>query len=81
MIFHVKLLVFGRVRALDYFWPCSRHVIFVMIWYHHVGMIRYHPGFVCFQPLRSHGSVIRKYRVAPKRVWGVVRPVLATAHG
>jgi hypothetical protein len=46
VIFHVKLLVFGRVRALDYFFavfePCFS---FVMIWYHHVGEIRYLPSF------------------------------------
>jgi hypothetical protein len=43
VIFHVKPLdfvVFEPMTIID----------FVVIWYHHVGMIRYHLGFVFSNP-------------------------------
>jgi hypothetical protein len=38
MLCDLQRLAFG-------FWPCSTMFFFVMIWYHHVGGIRYLLGF------------------------------------
>ena len=45
MIFHVKLLVFGHVRALDFLGRVQAMFSFVMIWYHHVGGFGIFPVF------------------------------------
>ena len=50
VIFHVKLLVFGHVRALDFLGRVRAMLSFVMIWYHHVGGIWYLPIFCVSNP-------------------------------
>ena len=53
VIFHVKLLVFGHIRALVLLGRVRAMFSFVMIWYHHVGGIWYLPGFVFPIPEKS----------------------------
>ena len=45
VIFHVKLLVFGRFRALDFLGRVRAIFSSMMIWYHHIGGIWYLLGF------------------------------------
>ena len=53
MIFHIKLLVFGRVRALDYLGHVRAMFSFVMIWYHHVGGDLVSSWFCVSNPLEA----------------------------
>jgi hypothetical protein len=56
MIFHVKLLVLGHVRALDYFWSCSTMFFFCD------DLVS--SRFLCYQLLKSRCRVIWTSKVA-----------------
>jgi hypothetical protein len=79
VIFHVKLLIFGRFRALIFlavFEPCffCDDLVSSRLWGFGIFLV------LCFQPLRSRSRVIWTSKVTYIRVRGLVTSISSTNH-